>query len=48
MRGNTRHHEIRGNVGAPTFFLILLLHLRVAFGRQHPDLATLQTEAFEK
>ena len=31
---------------APTF-LILLLHLRVAFGWQQPDLATLQT-VFEK
>src|SRR6516164_2097903 len=30
------------------FFLILLLHLRVAFGWQQSDLATLQTEMFEK
>jgi hypothetical protein len=27
--------------------LILLLHLRGAFGRQHPDLATLQPKGFE-
>ena len=29
-------------------FLILLLHLRVAFGWRNPTLATLQTEVFEK
>src|SRR6516225_8483588 len=30
------------------FFLILLLHLRVACGGQPPDLTTLQPEVFEK
>ena len=30
------------------FFLLLLLHLRGAFGWQQPGLATLQTEVFEK
>ena len=29
-------------------FLLLLLHLRGAFGWQQPGLATLQTEVFEK
>ena len=28
--------------------MIRLLHVRVAFGWQHPDLPTLQTEVFEK